>query len=127
MPRSLLPLITGGRTATEGEEPLEAYSVAGCSPLPGGQGNKITGAALRTGKWKLIFDKRRKLEFLYDIETDPGETIELSGRHPEELKNLMKKLTRWIGEVEMYTGSGNGENLNMSAQDERNMRGLGYM
>jgi len=50
------------------------------------------GAAIRSGKWKLIeFYELNKVE-LYDLENDPGETMDLSASETKKVKELQEKL-----------------------------------
>ena len=48
--------------------------------------------AVRDGKWKLISDKKVQKTLLYNLESDPYETRELSKSHPE----VVEKLTTFI-------------------------------
>jgi arylsulfatase A-like enzyme len=53
------------------------------------------GAAVRSGKWKLIeFYDLEKVE-LYDLEADPGETTDLSAIHPDIVEQLTDKLRQF--------------------------------
>ena len=61
-------------------------------------GGRSSGA-IRMGHWKLIeFFDDRHLE-LYNLEDDIAETNNLAARHPEKLKQLHTRLTRWRQEV----------------------------
>ena len=48
--------------------------------------------AVRSGKWKLISDKTVEKTLLYNLETDPYETRELSEKHPA----IVQRLTTFI-------------------------------
>lgn len=57
------------------------------------------GAAIRSGKYKLIqFYDPPEIE-LYDLENDLGETTNLIDARPETAKNLLKKLDDWLMET----------------------------
>jgi len=56
-------------------------------------GWELTGqAAIRKGNWKIVWLARPRGENrweLFDIKNDPGETIDLSGSHPEVMKEMV--------------------------------------
>ncbi len=61
--------------------------------------------AARWGKWKLILDpqfdfsqKSSEPLHLYDLESDPGETTNLAGLHPDIVADLKQRLTEWEAE-----------------------------
>jgi arylsulfatase A-like enzyme len=57
------------------------------------------GAALRSGKWKLIdFYELNKVE-LFDLESDPSEQNDLSKVYPEKTAALLNQLHRWQASV----------------------------
>lgn len=59
-------------------------------------------AVVRNG-YKLIYDVREGLYFLYDLSSDPAERIELSFRRPHILGQLAGRLHRWQQEqIEYY-------------------------
>lgn len=67
-------------------------------PHYGNQGG-MPGGAVRDGKWKLIeWYEDGSLE-LYDVESDPGETKELSNDNPEVVNRLKTKLAEWREEL----------------------------
>ncbi|HBO51343.1 MAG: sulfatase-like hydrolase/transferase [Planctomycetota bacterium] len=53
--------------------------------------------AIRSGKWKLVGLKTR-LE-LFDLESDIGESKDLSGKHPEQVKKLKRLYDAWLDEM----------------------------
>ena len=53
--------------------------------------------AVRSGDWKLVAEKKR-IE-LFDLEKDPGETIDLSAKHPEVVSELTAKYNTWLDEM----------------------------
>ena len=51
------------------------------------------GKAIRTGNWKLVFNKDNKKQArweLYDLAIDPNELIDLANRYPEKVTQLSK-------------------------------------
>ena len=57
------------------------------------------GAALRSGKWKLIdFYELNKVE-LFDLDSDPSEQKDLSKVYPEKTTALLKELHDWQASV----------------------------
>lgn len=54
--------------------------------------------AVRQGKWKLVFDKKAKLE-LYDLEKDISESNDLSAQNPEKTNELKLKYETWRAEM----------------------------
>ncbi len=55
------------------------------------------------GRWKLV----REIgggSFLYDLESDPGETRDVAAQHPEELDKLKLALGAWLGSLEPIGG-----------------------
>jgi arylsulfatase A-like enzyme len=68
-------------------------------PHYGPQGN-YPGAAIRSGKYKLIkFYDPVKTE-LYDLKSDIGEKIDISGEFPAISARLLSKLEAWLAEVD---------------------------
>jgi arylsulfatase A len=56
--------------------------------------------AVRVGRWKLHVRKRdRELLALHDLETDVGETIDVSADHPEVVDALQRQLDHWRTEL----------------------------
>lgn len=54
------------------------------------------GAAIRQGEWKLIHWYEGDVAELYNLRDDPGETIDLSRKHPEITKTLLSELAELI-------------------------------
>jgi arylsulfatase A-like enzyme len=59
------------------------------------QGGK-PGAAIREGKWKLIYNYEDASVELYDLVTDVGERTDLSTQHKKRTDRLNKKLMHWL-------------------------------
>ncbi len=59
--------------------------------------------AVRQGKWKLVFDKKAKLE-LYDLEKDISESNDLAMAYPEKVSELEGKYKTWRGDMKSPMG-----------------------
>lgn len=83
---SLVPLLRGDSLA---ERPLFWHY-----PHYGNQG-ATPGSAIRRGRWKLVEwfeDGRREL---FDLQTDPGETTDLSEQQSAQAEQLYRELVDW--------------------------------
>lgn len=49
--------------------------------------------AVRAGRWKLVMQGGRKE--LFDLESDPGEKVNLIEQHPEPARRLEAQLQQW--------------------------------
>jgi len=61
--------------------------------------SKMPGAAVRSGAYKLIKFYDPVKNELYNLETDIGETNDLSEKMPEKVKELAEKLEKWLVEL----------------------------
>ena len=55
--------------------------------------------AVRKGNWKYVLDRYEKLEFLFDLDNDPGERQTLAYKHPEVVRELRGLMEQWEKEV----------------------------
>ena len=79
----------------EADRVLTQRSLAWYYPHDHGSGHRA-GAALRHGNWKLVrFFADNRTE-LYDLKADPGETLDVSREHPQQLQSLAQELDEWI-------------------------------
>ncbi len=99
--RSLLPLIEDPQAEWPDRRQffhLGRWSKAGAEGN-WGKGNsdpdqaKYKGFAVRTEQWRLVGDE------LYDIREDPGQTTDVSGKHPEVVAGLREAYDAWWSEV----------------------------
>ena len=77
------------------------------------------------GDWKLIVDHLRGREHLYDLATDPGEAVDLSGERPEKLAELVTLLDDWVAKMQEA-----GVDLPYLEPDDElreKLRSLGYL
>lgn len=75
--------------------------------------------AVRSGKWKLVFDKDSKLE-LYDLQNDISESKDLAAQNPDKTNELKLKYEKW--RTEMKTPMGDfkkGKNKNEVKQKNK--------
>jgi arylsulfatase A len=51
--------------------------------------------AIRDGRWKLVMEGKKKSEKreLYDLDSDPGEALNVIAQHPDVAKKLVSKIT----------------------------------
>lgn len=58
----------------------------------------ISQSAIRAGKWKLLRGDDR--EYLFDLQTDPGETSNLRDDEPEVADRMRRRLRDWTAELD---------------------------
>lgn len=68
-------------------------------PRPESTGDR-SAAAIRDGRWKYVlsYDPVQPSS-LFDLETDPFETTDLSEKHPQKVEELKGKLESWLRQV----------------------------
>ena len=122
--RSLVPYLEGEAPPAP---PVFAESGQSFHPaLVRGRVNFGIAGRLRTvidGRWKLVWtpgqDPQREFA-LYDLETDPGETRDVSASHPAETARLRDLLRGWLRHGPEAPGA-------PSAADRRALQALGYI
>jgi uncharacterized sulfatase len=88
-----LPDVLLGRSEVSRDEPLffrrppDREEYRGVSGLP--------DLAVREGRWKLLCEYDGSGPQLYDLDTDPGETANLSSRHPDVARRLTRAVLAW--------------------------------
>jgi arylsulfatase A-like enzyme len=55
--------------------------------------------AVRYGPWKLVWNTRDGQVFLYNLEDDPGEQVNLASGHPQKLEELQKMIEDWESDM----------------------------
>lgn len=86
----------------------------------------LTRSDLRSvsdGRWKLIRENGRSL--LFDLEEDPGESVDRAGDRPEDLARLQAALDRFEEASSGYTRR--GAEITRSAEELEALRALGYV
>jgi arylsulfatase A-like enzyme len=89
--------------------------------------------AVRRGRWKLVWlraarDRRkftREAVELYDLDTDPGETLNVAREHAEVADELLVTLEHWRATTPRYTGPA-GPSGPVDEQTREMLRALGY-
>jgi len=113
--RSLVPLLGGARPDAEAEAFSEAI-------LYGPEWKAVTGE-----RWKLVRRESDGSRALFDLETDPGETQDVSAREPERAAATEARLDAWIrrGE-ERVRGLPAAGVVDMEEDVMSRLRSLGY-
>jgi arylsulfatase A-like enzyme len=57
------------------------------------------GRAVRQGAWKFVEESEGGEQFLYNLESDPGETVDRIAEHPELAMTLSNLIDNWESEV----------------------------
>ena len=57
-------------------------------------------SVITKGKWKLINYHESGRNELYDIDSDVGETKDVSADHPDVVVDLLRRLDAWLNEVD---------------------------
>jgi arylsulfatase A-like enzyme len=92
--------------AAAGVEDVAQYTLDGINLLPYLEGQNQGppheylfwrsghNSAIRHGEWKLLISGS-EITRLYNVEKDPGESTDLSSRHPELVRKMKQALERW--------------------------------
>lgn len=78
--------------------------------------------AIRTGRYKLYYDRLSGSEELYDLVADPGEKNNILETHPEIADPLRKQLRQW-----MATDRGRPVPIELTEKETERLRALGYL
>ena len=88
---SIAPLLTGGVSTVDREALFWVY--------PHHIGQTHPQASVRVGDLKLLQHLRDGRTELYRLDVDPGETTDVSGRFPQEVRRLQRLLEEHLAEV----------------------------
>ncbi|MCA9432306.1 MAG: arylsulfatase [Candidatus Omnitrophica bacterium] len=86
---SFAPILRAAGTQEEHEFLYWEFAGPQGGPKPSGQRETVQRQAVRMGDWKLIVPQGSPAE-LYDLSGDPRESVDLSSKHPEVLKRLLR-------------------------------------
>jgi arylsulfatase A-like enzyme len=81
-------------------------------------------AAVADG-YKLILDLDTGQRALYDLESDPGETVDIAGRAPQRVAALSERLDAWMESSEAARSS--APELTLTPEQEEHLKQLGYL
>lgn len=121
----LSPLWSGGSPEPFAERPLFVEAAGGVSH------NYFAGdfypiyRSVRKGRYKLVVEAQSGRHALYDLETDPGEQLDIAEREPEIAAALLA-----IGELRYQPGgrgARQGSAPDLDPEDLERLRALGYV
>lgn len=78
--------------------------------------------AVRTGEYKLYYDRYTKREELYNLRSDPGEKHNILEERPDVADSLRKELRRW-----MAAERGSPARITLPEKEKERLRALGYL
>jgi arylsulfatase A-like enzyme len=81
--------------------------------------------AVRTRRYKLLLDVHTNERWLYDMSTDPGETIDIAASHPDIADQLEKEILRHLAKAQAR-GSLEVKGIQISPERLEEMKALGY-
>jgi len=103
---NLFPYVKGTNTEVPHEQLYWSVKKKGLTP-------ETNEFAVRQGKWKLVSDPRIVKDCnLYNIETDPSESIGLKEQYPEKFEELYQSYLEWINQMPPSLVNENNRRLN---------------
>lgn len=118
--RSLLARVRAGA------DPLaHAFTITWPEDAEPSWGVRSFVSGLREGRWKAIRDWTRDRRMLFDLESDPRETVDVAAREPERARELFERLERWT--TEQRAGSSGAARGAHGASGIQQLQSLGYM
>jgi arylsulfatase A-like enzyme len=89
-------------------------------------GNRMEGLVMTlTNRWKLILDLEEGSRRLYDLESDPGETRDAAGDHPEVVERLEGDIESHLERIDGMEGASDAD-VEVSPDAWDRLRRLGY-
>ncbi len=78
-----------------GEKKGDAHETLMWTVLENNTGEAVTSNnagmfAMRKGEWKIVQDKKKKIDALYNLKSDPGELTDLSKQEPQRKAELLR-------------------------------------
>ncbi len=78
----------------------------------------------RRGRWKLFRDRLAGTVHLVDLEADPGERIDVAGRHPETVRELTTRMDELARTLE---ADADASAMDLNPRDRERLQALGYL
>ena len=114
---SPLALAVGSPDVSPGGEERILFSEA-----PQGAGRRGASRSARQGRYTLHLDEAGGTHRLYDLESDPGEEVDVSRREPERSARMLAALDRFADEARAHS-----ELRELTSEERDALRRLGYL
>lgn len=82
-----------------------------------------TERAAKLGPFKLILDLETDAMELYDLEADPGETVDVQEAHPDVVRQLRGAIRAWV----RTAGKGTARQIQEGQDAQERLKALGYL
>jgi len=82
-----------------------------------------TERAATLGRFKLILDIETDTMELYDLESDPGETVDVQAEHPEAVRQLRGAIRSWV----RTAGKDAARQIQEGQEAQERLKALGYL
>ena len=81
--------------------------------------------SVRRGRHKLVWESKGQTYALYDLEVDPGESIDVRAENPEITKDLIAEMQRRFSDEGLEPAPEN--RVELSEEESERLRSLGYL
>ncbi len=82
--------------------------------------------SIRTPRWKLILDTKKKKKILFDLENDPQELKDVADEYPQRVRNLNHLLRTWRKNTFKLEDADTQE-VEIGAEQAERLKSLGYI
>ena len=123
---SLLPLLLGGEVT--GRDRVRYFEIRDRPWIEPPLNDYLVG--VESDGWKLIRDRRSSVVWLYNLDTDPGETEDLSAIHVGKAREMRRQLRAWMsGQRPLEPGAGDAPRSGgeVAQREVEALKALGYM
>jgi len=90
------------------------------------RGEDALRIGFRTERWKYIYDGKKSETFLYDLDADPGETTDVSERHPGVVGEFEDRLQERFDLIKSTSETVTVPDRETDAGVEERLKALGY-